>query len=207
MLKANIIGSKAFHLNPGQTSYDAAAVAAGSSSDSYLVGQMQPNAYTATVREDYDARTFISDATVDFIANNRFACGLFLTPENNKGNLLFQLSGEVIVTADAGASLNGGFIFGRKATNNTVAVGPNALASYSRVPYKSLMQFNDGVNFCMRYSVETELFTLQQAAGFVYCFAFDIVNNAGTDGTSGRFCATLSVRKFSTALDVFVPVG
>jgi len=204
MLRPNFIGPKALYLNPDQdelTTTNMAAIDAGYSNAS---SSFKPYAYSATVREDYDTRRFVSaDSGSVLVSGKRVSFGLFMTPDNDKGNLLWQLSGKLslVNTTELGL-ITSQFFFGRKATDNTVvsskASANNTLSQHILLPYN--MDFSlPGME--LRY--ESELFSLELEAGYVYCFGASIWN-LGADATL-FFDASLAMRKYGTEIDLHRP--
>jgi len=212
MIRANVIGSKIFYLNPGNTTFDSTIIAAIDSTCTPAAANVKPYAYSATVRDDYDARNFFVDkGTVGtIVSGQRLAFGLFLSPENNKGNLLFQLSGRLMCQFDINY-LNAHFFFGRKATNNTVvsdtASANNALDKYMILPCttESLSVDDSSDDLFSVMNIQTELVTLSESDGYVYCFGVMIDNLAGSNRTFGMDCS-LSIRKYGSEFPAFIPV-
>jgi len=208
MLRPNFIGSKSLYLNPAFVSFTTAELALiGTTTPNTTV---QPYAYTATVRDDYDAMN-ITIPTRNQAVTTRLAFGVFLSPENEKGNLIFQVSGNVqdIHSASASAYPTCSFFFGRKATNNTVvsskAGANNDLAAYMLLPVKSHSNQAPGTTGKMNVSVETEVFSVGLSGGYVYCFGFYIDNPIGAGIITHDLQASLAMRKYSSELGVFRP--
>lgn len=212
MIRANVIGPKVFYLNPGNTTFDSTIIAAVDSTCTPDAANVKPYAYSATVRDDYDARNFFvskgSPATL--ISGQRLAFGLFLTPELSKGNLLFQLSGRLALQFDINY-LNAHFFFGRKGTDNTVvsdtASANNALDKYMILPASNecatVDDSSDDIYTVL--NIQTELVTLAESAGHVYCFGVMVDNLAGSNRTFGMDCS-LSIRKYGSEFSAFTPV-
>jgi len=97
------------------------------------------------------------------------------------------------------------FFFGRKATNNTVvaskASAENALANHILLP----SHFSTNSALHKQYSIETELFALNETAGYVYCFGI-LIPNYGSAVTA-EFDISLAIRKYSEPLSVFPADG
>lgn len=204
MLNANVVGPKVFYLNPTSDKLSTANLAA---TDTAISDAISPYAYTATVRDDYDTFNFHTDDAGSVVAvGMRNAFGLFLTPENNKGNLLFQVSGKVILNGAGTTPLPlGAFFFGRRATSNTVVsdktAPQNPLVAYTLLPS---MHYFQSASLTSDY-VETEVFSLQLAGGFVYCFGYYIQNCSGANALTFRGTISLSVRKYGSGLDIYTP--
>jgi len=205
MFRPDFIGRKSLYLNPSSDKLTTANIAA---IDTAFSDVISPYAYTATVRDDYDSFNFLfSDAGSDLVAGQRLAVGLFLSPQNEQGNLLFQLSGALKLVRSGTITTTSQFFFGRKATNNTVVsdktAPQNTLASFMYLPSNKL---NSGVlSTPVHDSIETEVFSLNLAGGYVYCFGLllDNVSAVTTDTLKGG--VSLSMRKYSSEIEVFRP--
>lgn len=210
-MRPNIVGAKAMYFNPSNVVFSAAEIAAIDST--YDDAIISPYAYTATVREDYDAiNYFFADDGSSIIPNGmRASFGLFIAPQNDKKNLLFQLSGKVVVNTFSNVGCRGFFFFGRKATDNTVvsskAATSNQLAKYTMLPsqYSGIGQDNVGSTISQLHtdSIETELFSLELQGGFVYCFGYNMVADSADMTVRGGM--SLSMRCFCSELYNFDP--
>lgn len=211
MIKPDFIGPKSLYLNPASDQLVSADLAA-IDTDYTVTTVIQPYAYTATVADNYDAFNFLFDnAGADLLPNRRIAVGLFLSPQNDKGNLLFQVSGKVDISGGAVAITKGSFFFGRKSTNNTVVstkvAAANSLALYRLLECKQKMSYISGTTQIISESCEEEVFTLNLSGGFVYCFGYFLDNMSGAIAQSLRGHICLSVRKYASTLDVFRPMA
>lgn len=209
-MKPNSVGPEILYLNPGIATLSTTNFAAIDTA--FSMSTISPYAYTATVRSDYDAYNFVAeDAGGVIVAGQRVAFGLFLSPDNDKGNLLFQVTGKAFyrtVSATGLVGMQGQFFFGRKATNDTVVssvVGPeNTLAKYMLLPNKSGVMASAAALQSIDYSIEDQVFTLSLPGGFVYCFGFYLENVSGTNYTmSGG--VSLAMRKYSSELPAWSP--
>lgn len=208
MIKPDFIGDKIFYLNPSFTTVTTAVYAGiDGAIDNKLV---LPYAYTATVRDDYDARNYeFEQAGVTAVLGTRAAFGLFLSPENDKHNLLFQVNGKVsIIAPAANGLLRVGFFFGRRATSNTVVSNggspQNSLAQFMYLPC-DVMYDQASLNGRVSASICRDLFALELAGGFVYSFGFFVENHAASAAITGF--ASLSFRKYRDEIGVFRPSG
>jgi len=204
-MKPDFVGSKSLYLNPSADTFTTADLAAIDGSNGW--GTILPYAYTATVREDYDAFNFGTTGTPDIAASSRVAFGLFLSPSNDKHNLIFQVSGRALFAMQDSGYCFGNFFFGRKATNNTVvsdkASANNSLAKFMYLPSNQVSSVN---NSNIHDSIETEIFSLELAGGFVYCFGYQLTNYSGTAMTIDGG-VSLSIRKYSSTIPAFRPSG
>jgi len=209
MIRPNFIGPKAFFLNPGQDLFTAAELALIDGSRDSASANYLPFAYSATVREDYDSRRFCID-NENIAAGVRASFGLFLTPDNEMKNLLFQVAGQIrISTAGDSGVIVPSFFLGRKATDNTVvstkAGTANALATHILLPGQGSNHRTAGTaSNLYTYSIQSEVFALVDTAAFVWCFGAAIENASGSTAAL-RADISLSFRKYATELDVFRP--
>lgn len=202
-MKPNPIGDKSLYLNPSFTTLNTAVLAAIDGAIDQTL--MLPYAYTATVRDDYDARNYNFDnAGADLPAGTRAAVGLFLSAENEKKNFLWQLTGKLSMSSIAAASIRGGFFFGRRATSSTVVSNggspQNSLAQFMYLPETSVAV--DGTN--REYSIRSDHFSLELAGGFVYCFGF-FMENYGVAVAGLKGSASLAFRKYRSELAAHQP--
>jgi len=218
MLRAEMVGPKILYFNPSMSSKISTANLAAIKTTAGAMDVMSPYAYTATVADEYDTCNFIlADAGATLAATSRVAFGLFLTPDNEKGNLLFQVSGKAAFSSVTGTNplVRGGFFFGRKATNNTVvsslAAVSNTLAKFQYLPSK-FERVSGGASsgtssgISLHDSIETEIFTLTLSGGYVYCFGYYLENYAAsTPDVALHGGVSLQFRKFRSSLDVFNP--
>lgn len=208
MIRPNFIDSKTLYLNPGFDAFTTAEIALIDSPNSNNV--VNPYAYTAAVREDYDAFNFYaSDSGANLAAGQRVAFGLFLTADNLKGNLLFQLYGKARFNlSGTNTAIHGTFIFGRRAVSDVVVsskAGPNNLLStFIGVPSMSLVNTGLSTAGLLVDSVETELFSLKLDAGFVYCFAY-MMSNYSASPVTLLGGVSLAFRKYQSEIGVFRP--
>jgi len=206
MIRPNFIGPKALYLNPSYVQFSSAELALV---DSVLTSHViQPYAYTATVNDNYDAVNIgFDDSTTgsDIVAYRRVAFGLFLSPENEKKNLIFQVSGQASISLEDAGYMYGNFFFGRKATDNTVvsskAAASNDLAKWMVLPNATHAATS---NFGMAHSIETDVFSLELSGGYVYCFGY-MISNPGAGNITMHGTISLAVRKYNTELGVFRP--
>lgn len=209
-MKPNSIGSKILYLNPSRdvlTTTNLAAI-----DGAYDNATLAPYAKSATVRDDYDAYNFdTEDAGSTLVAGQRMAVGLFLSPENDKHNLLFQLSGKInLYLTGTNITVNTNFFFGRKATNNTVVsdktAPQNTLEIYTMLPDTSIAYANDrtGGQFISQ-SIKDELFALENSGKFVWCFGVVIDNLSASDVALRGTIGALGMRKYSTEVSSFKP--
>lgn len=209
MIKPNFVGPKSFYLNPTIINLSTAEIAAIDTV--FALGTVSPFAYTATVRDNYDTKNFFTDnAGSDLAADRRLAVGLFLSADNEKKNLLFQVSGKVIMNIAAGtAVVNGSFFIGRKATNNTVVsdltAPQNTLAQFTLLPSQSGYRNSTSTsNALLSDSIQSDVFALQLDGGFVWCFGYMLDNpSAATAATGLRGTISLAFRKYNDPLDVY----
>lgn len=217
-MKPNVIGPKILYLNPSDDVFTTAQLAAIDTAYWPVVGNYSPYAKSATVRDDYDTGRFLSDtaATSNIAGKMRNSFGLFLSADNNKKNLLWQLSGSIYVsvidTIDVTQNLRTSFFFGRKATNDTVTSSKsavsNTLEKVMTLPAKVLSSHTgplgatSGNGNSFYASIESELFSLEEAGKFVYCFGASI-DNTGSDALPCVFDISLSLRKFVTPMFVY----
>jgi len=208
MIRPNFIGAPALYFNPSSDKLSTANFAAIDAT--YTTDSISPYAYTATVAENYDAFNFkTDDAGSVLTAASRVAFGLFLTPDNEKKNLMFQLSGRVQLESLAGGRTGGFFFFGRKATNNTVVSDKtgvqNTLAKWVSLPAQNfLVGPNNAASNQLSESIQTELFSLELASAYVYCFGYAI-DNYHTSNSTIRGSVDLAFRKYNSELGVFRP--
>lgn len=212
MIKPDFVGPQALYFNPvlATPKFTTANIAAISTA----VGAMDvisPYAYTATVSDEYDSSNFLlADAGAELDAAKRLAVGLFLTPDNDLGNLLFQVSGSVHINSeeDTNSDFAGRFFFGRKATNNTVVsdltAPQNTLAKYTILPSVSSWLMNVTKYTHLNDSIQSQVFSLKVAAGYVYCFGY-MLDNFGGNTPLCNGIISLAVRKYRTSIDCFRP--
>lgn len=214
MIKANRVGDKVFYLNPSVTEFVSGDTDLIAGTYSNLAASYMPYAYTSTVRSDYDSHRFVSTgaAPVQISDVERVSFGLFLTPQNEFGSFLFQLSGSIQVLHTGNPSMPN-FFFGRQATNNTVVsskVGSNnALAKVLVLPPTSVAYAPAGTDgqAMIQYGIQTELFALSETGLFNYCFGASFSNPASSYTSEQYFDISLAVRKHSTTLTVFPPAA
>lgn len=221
-IKPDYIGKKCLYLNPSEVSFTSAELALIDTAINPVVANISPYGYTSTVRDDYDTVRIVSAATnTAVVAANRASFGLFLSPENDKKNFLFQVTGTVrwTMTAAAGVytNLQAGFFFGRKATNNTVT---SSKAGVNNTLEKVMFLPPTSYNFSpitwdvsvpepvggpsLICGIESEIFTLAEADKFVYCFGA-CLENCGSNNVNGIFDISLSVRKYGKNLATYNP--
>lgn len=216
-MRPDSVGKKILWLNPGvnTTTFTTADLAAIDTVANTAASNIAPYAYTATVRDDYDTARYANAgiAAIDLLSTQRVAFGVFLSPENDKGNLLFQLSANVNVLGDIANddNLRVRFFFGRKATNNTVvsskAAVSNSLANYIWLP-NNIAFCSGALGFPSQISsnIESELFGLTLSGGFVWCFGFAI-DNMSANTASIQFDSSISCNKYRGVLEHFRPSG
>jgi len=211
MIRPNFIGAKSLYLNPAVSKLSTANLAAIDGAyafDSYL-----PYAYSATVSDTYDSNNFcLDDAGANLVAGQRVSFGLFLSPQNDLKNLLFQVSGGAkwrASHATAFGGVRGSYFFGRKATNNTVvsdlASANNTLAKFTVLrSWDSLA--NDGTGLASTFAqyIQDEVYALELSTGYVYCFGYELTNHGSADVVM-RGGVSLAFRKYNSELGVFRP--
>lgn len=220
-MKPNSVGSKLLYLNPVDVTLSTAEIALIDTAVSPAVGNYSPYAYTATLRDDYDTIRVINSSTSALLATGqRLSVGVFLSAQNNKDNLLFQVSGMIRIIGISAAILeasNAGFFFGRKATNNTIVSSKAAVSNTLEkvmnlcptVINKSPMVWDTSVPEqasapIINVGIQSEIFTLAEADKFAYCFGAEIGCGA-TTGLGMIFDICLSIRKYNAALANFEP--
>lgn len=211
MIRPNVIGPKLFYINPNVLSATTAVMAAIDEAAPSLLPSVQ--AYTATVREDYDSREVSFDGTADSVlaANMQVAFGLFLTPDNDKRNLLFQLRGSFhcLNTGAGRGFINSYFFFGRKATDNTVvssvAAPANALAGFTIVSPTVHHEAADTDVIRIVNDFEKEIVAVELAGGFNWCFGFLLQNMSATAQSLNSGRLSLAFRKYASELTVNIP--
>jgi len=205
-MKPNIIGSKVLYLNPSTVAFSTAELAAIDTVDNSP--DIYPYAYTGTVANNYDSYNIDLDAC-DIATQSKVSFGVFLSPENDKGSLLFQvnIAGKVYHSGSSAFSVEA--FFGRKATNNTVtsskAGANNLLSKYIVIPAQTWANADGAGKYC-NISVNSELFSLSSAGEYVYCAGITVTNLSGSTAASlrdGLF--TISLRKYNSELTVFEP--
>jgi len=214
-MKPNSVGPKILYLNATEDSFTTAELAAIDTTNAPAAVNYSPYAYSATLRSDYDAfRPYISAQSL--AAVNRVCFGLFLSPDNDKRNLLFQLTGRARLhmadTTECGINLS--FFFGRKATNNTIVSSKagvnNTLETIQHLPLTVCMASYEPIvagttNRIYRdISINSELFSLYSSGKYVYCFGVEIRNTTSSSQTI-TFDASLAFRKYSSAIEVYNP--
>lgn len=220
MIKPDMTGRKQFYINPTIDTFTAAQLANIASAMGVTAASIQPFAYTGTVSSQYDAHNFSTDTLGTGCAladGKRIAFGLFLTPQSDLGNVLFQLSANLDLTAWCANAwyVRPKFFFGRVASTNTVtsskASANNALDKFSLIaPNAGSISFAHpttdfiGVN----YGVETEIFSILDttATQYNYVFGCMIENNTGVSATIA-FQLSLAFRKYGDVLSVYRPTG
>jgi len=204
MIRPNFIGNKVDYLNIGTTvSPTSANIAALDSS--WGTETIYPYAASATVRENYDALNIYAHGQ-DFVFTNKAAFGVFLTPDNEKGNLLFQFSGCMTVQSlSNSANFHPYFFFGRKATNNTVVSDltsqNNALDKYIILP----TQITNGTSANMTISCNTEIIGAYQSGGYNWCAGIVFSCGGAANVTFYNLKATVMLRKYQSEIGVYRP--
>lgn len=220
MFQPDFVGRQILYLNPtGTGTKISTANLAAIDTTAGAMDVISPYAYTATVRDDYDAQNFIlADAGADIVSGKRIAFGLFLSPDLEKKSLLWRVSGKALFSNLVGANphINFSFFFGRKATDNTVVSSlagvNNQLAKYMLLPSQSNRYLvspasGSGAGFTMSDEIESQVFTLDPGAtDYVYCFGFFMDNYGAADITLNG-AVSLSVQKYRSELGVFMPRG
>ena len=128
----NLSGPKVYLDDPAFVDFTGAELALIDSSDASAT--VYPYAYTATVAEDFD-ETNCSLLNVNIAANQKVAFGVFLTSDDEKGNLMFEISGAVAGTMSP--SIVTYAIFGRcnaSTVTSTKAGTANQLSTYTLLP-------------------------------------------------------------------------
>jgi len=212
MIRPNFVGSPWMYLNPSADYFSTAELAAIDTAFDPAV--VSPYAYTATVADDKDAFNFnMAAAGSVLVAGMRVAFGLFLSPENEKKNLMWQVTGKAkLYGSGTGLATHGSFFFGRKATNNTVvsskASANNTLASYMLLPSKSVQMPNfpttSGTTTVIVDSIQSNGFSLYLDAGYVYCFGY-LLDNVTANNATLYGGINLSFRKYQSEIGVFRP--
>jgi len=214
MIKPDVVGSKAMFFNPGVSTFTAAELALIDGSRDSAASNYLPYAHSATVRTDYDSRRFCIDAEA-IAADTRVSFGLFLTPENEKGNMMFQVSGQCrIYTPVDNGGIIPSFFFGRKATNNTVvsskAGANNALAVLTLLPPTAVStrgSYVDEVN-SIDYAIETTVLAENDYTNYPYVWCFGVaLDNADNSDITVRADCSLAVRKHGKSFPVYLPAG
>ena len=212
-LRPNPIGPKSLYFGPGLSQLSTANLANIQTYYGADPSTIKPYAYTATVSAQYDTRNFmLDDSGSSLVAGRRVAFGLFLTPENNKGSMLFQVSGSASFRTSASGSLGlrGAFFFGRRNSSDTVVSSTssanNPLTSYILLPLDSISTMYSSAPACdLQHSTQTEIYAENSAkSGYVYCFGYYIENYNNADLlTYGG--VSLSIRKFTDDLGIYAP--
>lgn len=212
MLRPNIVGPQGLYLNPAMTQLTSANIAA--TDETYNMDILNPYAYSAVVSDNYDAHNFfLADAGSSFVNGTQWACGLFLTPQNEKKNMVFQVSGSFSFASaivDQSQVLGVRYFFGRAASNTVVSdlTGvQNPLAKYMYLPMNSqtsgYQQALVAAGYVVQGSIESQVFTLELVGGFNYCFGMVVYYSGATQIWRGG--CSLAVRKYGTELGVFTP--
>jgi len=209
-MRPDPVGPKVLYFNPSSDKLSTANLAAIDSV--HATDTVQPYAYTATVRDDYDAFNFLTDdAASNLVTDRRVAFGLFLSPQNDLKSFMFQLYGKAcFLVGGTNVTPKGSFFFGRKATNNTVtsdkASANNTLAKWIYLPSIHTSDRLGTGNRVYTDEINTELFSYELSGGFVYCFGFMMDNNGAAD-ISLKGGVSLAFRKYSTVIQEFSPTG
>jgi hypothetical protein len=213
-MKPNSVGKKHLYFNPGTAvSFNTTELAAIDSTLGNAPESLYPYAYTATVRDDYDTMNFSTGSynVSDVAAQRNLAWGVFLSPENDKKNLLFQASGVLDLQCDSALDdyMQCGFFFGRTASSvitSTKAATANQLAKGIWLPGHSSVTVGGftGQPRYMSIGFEGEIFSYYLNGGYNYCFGV-WVQNPGAAVGSVSLKGTISLRKYSTELGVFRP--
>lgn len=204
-MKPNIVGKKTMAMSSnlaiGFESFTTAELA--NIDSTYSDEAVYPWARSATVREDYDCinvRLHSSDIAI----GSKIAFGVFLSPNNEKGNLMFQVSGRSQFNASAG-SFSAYWILGRKKTNNTVvsskAAASNELEKYQLIHSWDTYYSNSGA---YKSSILDEIFSFEKSGAYVYCLALVIQNSNGAAATTlyGSFIS-IQLRKYVSELSYY----
>lgn len=210
-IRPDVIGMKPLYFNPASDVFTTANLAA--IDGAYAYNALLPYAYIATVRNDYDAFNFhTSNAGSTIAAGVRIAFGLFLTPENDKENLLFQVTGKASLVSDnTDVPLITNFFIGRAASNTVVSdktTPQNTMAKWMFLPKSavSTTNFFVAVSGSATYddSIREDVFTYELEGGFNYVFGY-VIDNHGAAGHLLKGHVHLSFRKYASAMTVFSP--
>lgn len=214
-IRPNAIGPKSFFFEPGLSTFTSAEIAAIDQSHNPSSLPF-PYAYTATVRDDYDSRNFSTDSgasTQNLLAAQQFAFGLFLSPNYDLRNLLFQLSAHVHVASLGGDDAHPIRVipfFGRTAAatvTSSKAAQSNLLSSWIQLPVQAIARHGDNaagtiIANIVEVSVYQELFALRASTPtlgtYPWCFGVLIQNTSGAEH-SMSFHASLAFRKYGTS--------
>jgi len=212
MIRPNFIGPKALYFNPSiaaateLTTTDLAAI-----DGAIDFATVNPYAYSATVRDDYDTMNInFSNAGSSLALGQRVAVGLFISPSNDLKNLLFQVSGKASILF-SGTSIVPmcRFFFGRKASNNTVtsskAAPANTLAAYQVLPSITSSAVKSTSELFFNDSINHEIFSLESSGAYNYCFGVMIDNHSASNAVGLYGSINLSIRKYQSELGVFRP--
>jgi len=208
MIRPNFVGSKVLYNNPSSVSFTTADVAL--IDEGLDTSLCSPYAYTATVRDDIDSINYrLPAAGVDLLTIQQVSMGLFLSPDNEKNNLLFQVSGAANIIVNGSTSFHSSFFFGRKATNNTVsstkAGVANTLDKFILLPTSRANTLNSATTISLvGDSIEKEILSIYSSGAYVYCFGFIIRNYSGSTITM-KGSIDLSFRKYQSEIGVFRP--
>jgi len=194
MLQPNLRGSMAHNIHAAPVDFltaDLALIDSDIYSKTYL-----PYAYTATVADDSDGVSYTIATAAQAIADDqKVALGLYLSADNEKGNLVFNLQGSVSARYSAN-DVSTFFIFGRRdgAVTSTKAGTANQLGRNIILPLDTISQ-DDGLVFAsINQSIIIQCDTTDTAVA--YCFALVMENETG-GAVTAKMESTLSMQKYS----------
>jgi len=159
-----------------------------------------PYARTASVPEvSNEENIFIN--LQDLALGMKIGTGIFLTPDNNKGNLMFNAQGSIVIGA-ASAGMSAYPIFGR--TDASAVTSSKTGVENELAEYKMIAQSHFQSDNVLVVSFNTQIFGEWQDGANNWCLAWVIANTTGGAITFSAN-ASLAIQKYSVATDVYRP--
>lgn len=177
MRKVNLLNNPVIYSTPDSDDFSTAELAL--IDDSYLGNAQKPNAYTATVKDDYESRRVFFNDPPDIATVMKAGFGLFLSNEGNlKGNMMFTCVASMNLIVETTPLFTAYALFGRTSAStitSSKSAADNALVNWAILP--SSLQLEDNT---LNLSVNTNVIAEAQTADEVFCFAVFLSN-----GTAG----------------------
>lgn len=199
MIRPDFVGKKIIFEKPNKlmttTSINAAVDSTIANADIY------PQAYTETVNDNFDERIVLTDGACNIATGNKLAFGLFLSPENEKNGLMFNVSGGVFTRSGSG-SVGITFFFGRQA--GTTVTSSTGTPENQMEDYIVLGCEEGGYTNHRSVKLNEQIFAKRVGDGGNFVFGVLIRNLAGSDDQL-YLDLYLSFQKFGQNIDCFRP--
>lgn len=205
MKRSNLVGNHILLEDQGDKTFTNAIVDAIDSASNSI--DVYPWCKSATVQEYRDSHNFHSLGYATTLAQGqKVAFGVFLTADNDKGNLVFDVNGCINIQRD-GTNVSVYPIFGRTYASTLTqsdAAASNLLDHYIILPF-GLNPVYEVTNFQDYCTFKNSILSIELSDGYIYCLAWVIEShNSGAD-VGMIFHASLDIQKYSSVTNVYRP--